>query len=142
LADPTVLPDINPFMIGREALLAEFRRVMVLHDLDALFYPQMWSPLEARVGGSYRATTVSEINLLGTPAVNLSGGYYPDGSPFSVQFLGDMWSEGELLSLAYDFELATNFRVAPVPVPEPGVLVILSAPLAMALVGAVRRRAA
>jgi amidase len=142
LADPSVLPDINPFMEGRETLLAEFRRIMVLHDLDALFYPQMWSPLEARVGGSYRATTVSEINVLGTPAVNLSGGYYPDGSPFSVQFLGDMWSEGELLSLAYDFELATNFRVAPVPVPEPGVLVILSAPLTMALVTAVRRRAA
>lgn len=126
LADPTVLPDINPFMQGREALLAEFRRMMELHDLDALFYPQMWSPLEARVGGSYRATTVSEINLLGTPAVNLPGGYYPDGSPFSVQFLADMWSEGDLLSMAYDFELATSFRVAPTAVPEPGVLAMLS----------------
>jgi Asp-tRNA(Asn)/Glu-tRNA(Gln) amidotransferase A subunit family amidase len=142
LADPTVLPDINPFMEGREALLAEFRRIMTLHDLDALFYPQMWSPLEARVGGSYRATTVSEINLLGTPAVNMSGGYFPDGSPFSVQFLGDMWSEGELLSLAYDFELATNFRVAPTPVPEPSVLVMLGASLTMALAAAARPRRA
>ncbi|HYO25322.1 MAG TPA: amidase [Lacipirellulaceae bacterium] len=124
LADPTVLPDINPFMEGREIVLAEFRRVMDALDLDALFYPQMWSPLEARVGGSYRATTVSEINVLGTPAVNLPGGYYPDGSPFSVQFLGDMWSEGELLSLAYDFEQATNFRTAPVPVPEPATLLL------------------
>jgi Asp-tRNA(Asn)/Glu-tRNA(Gln) amidotransferase A subunit family amidase len=82
---------------------------------------------------------VSEVNLLGTPAVNLSGGYYPDGSPFSVQFLGDMWSEGELLAMAYDFELASGFRVAPTPVPEPGVLVM--ATLCVAAV-AWRRRAA
>jgi amidase len=141
LADPSVLPDINPFMQGREAVLAEFRRVMELFDLDALFYPQMWSPLEARVGGTYRATTVSEINILGTPAVNLSGGYYPDGSPFSVQFLGDMWSERDLLSLAYDFELATNFRVAPVPVPEPGILLLVGI-AALPLVAVTRRRRA
>jgi amidase len=141
LANPSVLPDISGFMDGRAALLAEFRSVMAALNLDALFYPQMWSPLEARVGGSYRATTVSEVNLLGTPAVNLSGGYYPDGSPFSVQFLGDMWSEPLLLSLAHDFELAANFRVAPTPVPEPGTI-------ALTMIGAscaawpARRRAA
>jgi amidase len=126
LADPSVLPDISGFMDGRAALLAEFRLIMDANNLDALFYPQMWSPLEARVGGSYRAMTVSEVNLLGTPAVNLSGGYYPDGSPFSVQFLGDMWSEGNLLSMAYDFELATQFRVAPTPVPEPATILLVT----------------
>lgn len=139
LANPSVLPDISGFMDGRAALLAAFRAAMDQYDLDALFYPQMFSQLEARVGGTYRATTVSEVNLLGTPAVNLSGGYYPDGSPFSVQFLGDMWSEGDLLSMAYDFEQATHFRVAPTPVPEPTCLTLAVGGVAA---GAWRRRAA
>ena len=43
----------------------------------------------------------------------LAGGFYPDGSPFSVQFMGDTWSEGTLLSFAYDFEQATHARVLP-----------------------------
>ncbi len=139
LANPSVLPNINGFFDGREALLAEFRKVMDAFDLDALFYPQMWSPLESRTTGTYRALSVSEINLLGTPAVNLSGGYYPDGSPFSVQFLGDLWSEADLLSMAYDFELASGFRVAPVPVPEPAVLAMASMCVAVVVW---RRRAA
>ncbi len=128
-------------MDGREALLDVFRTVMSTLDLDALFYPQMWDKLGPRVGGQYRNTSVSETNLLGTPAVNLSGGFYADGSPFSVQFLGDMWSEGALLSLAYDFEQATHFRVAPTLVPEPGALVMLSF-VAVAVVAVRRRRAA
>jgi Asp-tRNA(Asn)/Glu-tRNA(Gln) amidotransferase A subunit family amidase len=140
LDDPSVLPDISGFMNGRAALLAEFRSIFDQFDLDALFYPQMWSQLEARVGGSYRATTVSEINLLGTPGVNLSGGHYPNGTPFSVQFLGDMWSEAELLAMAYDFELASGFREAPAPVPEPAIFALVSECLIAALV--VRRRAA
>ena len=67
----------------------------------------------ALIGGSYRNTTVSEINLLGTPGVDLPGGYYAGQIPFSVIFLGDTFSEGDLLSYAYDFEQATKARVLP-----------------------------
>jgi aspartyl-tRNA(Asn)/glutamyl-tRNA(Gln) amidotransferase subunit A len=126
LADPSVLPDISGFMTGRAAMLAEFRAVMDSLDIDAFFFPQMWEELGMRVGGSYPATTVSEINLLGTPGVNLPGGYFADGSPFSVQFLGDMWSEGELLAMAYDFEQASMFRIAPTAVPEPSTLAMVA----------------
>ena len=119
LEDPSVLPDISGFFTGREALLAKYREVMDTFDLDAFFFPQMWDELPGRTAGNYRATTVSEINLLGVPGVNLAGGFYASGSPFSVQFMGDMWSEGLLLSLAYDFEQATMHRIAPTLVPEP-----------------------
>jgi hypothetical protein len=61
---------------------------------------------------------------MGTPQVNLPGGYYASGSPFSVAFLGDMFTEKDLLNYAYAFEQATNFRRAPAlltaaDIPEP-----------------------
>lgn len=98
-------------------MLGEFEQVMKDENLDGFFFPQMFSELPALPSppatGSYPNTTVSEVNLMGTPLVDLSGGYYADGTPFSVAFLGDQWSEETLLSYAYAFESATDFRVAP-----------------------------
>jgi hypothetical protein len=45
--------------------------------------------------------------------VTVPAGYYPDGSPVSVLFLGKPFSEAELLGLAYDDEQATHLRVEP-----------------------------
>jgi hypothetical protein len=140
IADPSVMPDQSQFFIGRANLLAEFRKIMADNDLDALFFPQEWDKPGPLVGGSYRNTTVSEINLLGTPGVNLPGGYYAGDIPFSVMFMGDTFSEQQLLSFAYDFEQASQFRIAPVLVPEPGSLVVLGLAASGLLVR--RRRAA
>jgi hypothetical protein len=112
------------------------------NNLDGLFFPQQSAepglmPIAGGTG-SYSAVTVSEINLMGTPQVNLPGGYYADGTPFSVAFLGDQWSESSLLSYAYDFEDATHYRVAPtLAVPEPATGAVMLVGCAMMLV---RRR--
>jgi amidase/aspartyl-tRNA(Asn)/glutamyl-tRNA(Gln) amidotransferase subunit A len=93
---------------------------MDAESLDAFFFPQMFAPLPSVDGdGQYANTTVSEINVMGTPSVNLAGGYYADGSPFSVAFLGEPFSEAKLLGLAYDFEQATELRVEPTLVRKP-----------------------
>ncbi len=124
-SDVSDTASVQKFMDGRAVMLAAFRKVMTDNNLDGLFFPQQSAEpgLMPNAGGtgSYSAVTVSEINLLGTPQVNLPGGYYADGTPFSVAFLGDQWSEASLLSYAYDFEDATHYRTAPVlAVPEPG----------------------
>ena len=85
------------------------------YELDALFFPQMYkeTPLldsDENIG----ATTVSEINVAGLPLVTVPGGYYESGAPFSVVFVGKMWSEAQLLGFAYDYEQATKHRKAPV----------------------------
>ena len=115
-------------------MLTAFRKVLADYNLDGLFFPQQSREPGPLFGGSYGTTTVSEVNLLGTPQVNLSGGYYKSGSPFSVAFLGDQFSEASLLNYAYDFEQATKFRVAPklVAVPESSPLFGLAA---MAVLG-------
>src|SRR5258706_4899448 len=123
--DVSDTPSVQKFMDGRAVMLAAFRKVMTDNNLDGLFFPQQSAEpgLMPIAGGtlSYSAVPASEINLLGTPQVNLPGGYYADGTPFSVAFLGDQWSKASLLSYAYDFEDATHYRTAPVlAVPEPG----------------------
>jgi hypothetical protein len=123
---------VQKFMDGRAAQLAEFRKVMTDNNLDGLFFPQQSAepglmPAWGGTGG-YSAISVSEINLLGVPQVNLPFGYYTDGEPFSVAFIGDQFTEGSLLSYAYDFQNAiagTPYaRVAPTLIPEPGACVL------------------
>ena len=45
--------------------------------------------------------------------------YYDDGTPFVLAFIGDTWTEAELLAYAYDFEEATKARIPPSLVPRP-----------------------
>jgi hypothetical protein len=63
---------------------------------------------------------------MGVPGVVVPGGYYEDGTPFATYFIGQMWEEGELIGLAYDYEQATLHREAPVMVPEPSTAVVMS----------------
>jgi len=136
-ADPTVNQTffVNKFMLGKAEFLAALNKIMVDNDLDGFFFPQQTSqpgllPNSTTANGTYAAPTVSEINLLGVPQVNLPFGYYSDGTPFSVAFWGREWTEDKLLGYAYDFEDAiasTAFaRTAPVLlIPEPTMLASL-----------------
>lgn len=133
IEDPSVLP-IENFLTVRETFLETFLEVLESNDLDGLAFPQMYEPVPDLFGdGSYSATTVSEINILGTPGVTVPAGYYEDGSPFSLIFIGEAFSEAELLGFAYDYEQASLLReepdlvIASQDIPEPSALVGLAA---------------
>lgn len=120
LPDPDGVADLSRFVEVRTRLLEIFNDVMDKHDLDALFFPQMFkeTPLldsDENIG----ALTVSEINVAGLPLVTVPGGYYESGAPFAVVFVGRMWSEADLLGMAYDYEQATRHRKAPQLVVSP-----------------------
>ncbi len=130
-ANPSVndAVSVQNFMDGRALQLAEFRAIMAANNLDGLFFPQQTSEPTAT---GYSALSVSEINLLGVPQVNLPFGYYAaSGVPFSVAFIGDTYTEAQLLSYAFDFQDAVSgtafARVAPTLVPEPASLCLLAA---------------
>jgi aspartyl-tRNA(Asn)/glutamyl-tRNA(Gln) amidotransferase subunit A len=58
-------------------------------------------------------STVCVINIPGHPCVFVPAGRNASGSPFCLIFVGPLWSEADLLGLAYDYEQATRHRAAP-----------------------------
>ncbi|MCY4573239.1 MAG: hypothetical protein OXF01_10615, partial [Gemmatimonadetes bacterium] len=60
------------------------------------------------------------VNDIGLPTVTVPFAYYDDGTPFVLAFIGDLWSDAQLLSYAYDLEQATLARIAPTLTEGPG----------------------
>ena len=96
--------------------------MLASHDLDGLFFPQAGGPtrplLEDPDRPDYSPNDHPElpsniVNEVGLPVVTVPVGYYTDGMLFVVAFIGDLWTEGELLGFAYDLEQATRARAAP-----------------------------
>ncbi|MGE0158811.1 MAG: amidase [Gemmatimonadales bacterium] len=112
----------DAYLGWRRDLLALFRRVMAEHDLDALFFPQAAAPnrdlVEDPERPGYAPNNWPEIpsnivNDLGVPVVTQPYAYYGDGTPFAVAWIGDSWTEADLLGFAAAFERATQARKAP-----------------------------
>ena len=114
LADSARPPDLSEFIAAREAYLDIFNAVWTREELDALAFPQMRTALPPLHGtDTIHETTVGEINIAGLPGVTVPAGYYGSGAPFNLIFVGRMWSEADLLGLAYAYEQATRHRRAP-----------------------------
>ena len=112
--NPTLPPPCADFLGAKEAYLEVVEEVFARHQLDALVFPQMRDELPLlNSDGVINETTVCEINIAGMPVVTVPAGYYASGAPFNLVFVGTLWSEAELLALAYDYEQATKHRQAP-----------------------------
>jgi Asp-tRNA(Asn)/Glu-tRNA(Gln) amidotransferase A subunit family amidase len=103
--------------------------VLERHELDGLFFPQAASPnrnlVEDPARPDYAPNNWPEIpsnvvNDLGVPVVTLPAAYHSDGTPFGVAWIGDAWTEAELLGYAYAFERVTAVRRPPSLSAPPG----------------------
>ena len=113
-ADPRTPPDISQFIELKTKYLNIFAGVFARHQLDAMLVPQMRNELPSLRGqDTIQETTVGEINIAGLPGVNLPAGYYASGAPFSIMFVGQLWSEADLLGLAFAYEAKTRHRKVP-----------------------------
>ena len=110
-ADPSVLPDLTEFYEVKNELLRMIHEVMEKHDLDGFAFPQMPEAIPELKEEFVKSTTISEINVSGLPLITVPAGYYQSGSPFALAFFGKMWSEGELIGMAYAYEQATKHRM-------------------------------
>jgi Asp-tRNA(Asn)/Glu-tRNA(Gln) amidotransferase A subunit family amidase len=99
-----------------------FRSVLDENGLDGLFFPQAGAPIPDLIEDpdrpEYNPNNHPElpsniINDIGLPLVTVPFAYYEDQTPFVLAFIGDLWTEGDLLAYAFDLEQATKARVAP-----------------------------
>jgi amidase len=119
---PSATEEGEAFQAWRREMRELYRAVLEIFDLDGLFFPQAGAPIRDLVEDptrpEYSPNNHPElpsniVNALGVPVVTVPFAYYDDGTPFVLAFIGDTWTEAELLAYAYDFEQATKARVPP-----------------------------
>ncbi len=128
-ARPSATEEGDAFQAWRQQIRRRFRGILDAFNLDGLFFPQAGSPIRDLVEDperpDYSPNNHPElpsniINQLGVPVVTVPFAYYDDGTPFVIAFIGDTWTEPDLLAYAYDFEQATKARVPPEVVTSTG----------------------
>lgn len=121
-ARPSATEEGDAFQGWRADVRALFRSVLEDSDLDGLFFPQAGAPIGDLVEDPERPDfnpnnhpelPSNVINDIGLPVVTVPFGYYADGTPFVLAFIGDLWTEAALLGFAYDLEQATKARIPP-----------------------------
>ena len=106
------------FVASRDAFRDFFVGLMDEQRLDALLYPANLARPHTHEGGLERfggePSTCQESALTGLPQVTVPGGFIGGGRyPFGISFLGRLWSDARVLSLAYAYEQATHHRRSP-----------------------------
>jgi len=113
-------PDVERnYHAPRRAMLAAYLETMDRLRLDGFVYPAIQMPppdetmpQDGRVSeGPHSAT--SWVNMIGVPAIVVPAGYYANGLPFGLELSARPWKDGELLGIAYAWELATRLRKSP-----------------------------
>ena len=100
----------------REELRNVIMKVMADHKFDALIYAT-YDHAPAAVPKSTPGTNRVLASVTAFPAISIPAGFFADGLPIGVEFLGRPYSEGTLLKAAYDYEQATKHRHPPATTP-------------------------
>ncbi len=105
------------FVANREAFRDFFVSLMDRQRLDALLYPANLARPHTHEGGLERfggePSTCQESAQTGLPQVTVPAGFIGGRYPVGVSFLGRLWADPRLLSLAYAYEQATHHRRPP-----------------------------
>jgi amidase len=100
----------------RDELRTLVLKVMADHKLDALIYAT-YDHAPAAVPKSTPGTNRVLASVTAFPAISVPAGFFADGLPIGIEFLGRPYSEGTLLKAAYDYEQATRHRHPPATTP-------------------------
>ncbi len=97
------------------------------HQLHALLYPTSPTPVSliappadapAPAPGAANSNPLNIANLTGFPDIVVPAGMAPNGLPVTFSLMGRAFTEGRLISYAYDYEQATQAVRLPVTTPS------------------------
>lgn len=80
-------------------------RTMLMQRFD-----DFMRPVDLFVTPSFASNLIQITNLTGHPAVVLPNGFNPDGTPVSLSFIGRLFGEADLLTVAEAYQAATDFH--------------------------------
>ncbi len=121
-ARPSATEEGDAYQAWRHEIRGLFRTVLEENELDGLFFPQSGVPnrpvVEDPERPDFNPNNWAEIpsniiNDIGLPTVTVPYSYFDDGTPFVLAWIGDTWSEADLLAWAFALEQATQARVPP-----------------------------
>ncbi|WP_432492738.1 amidase [Kineococcus auxinigenes] len=96
---------------GKDAMDAFFEQ----YDLDALAMPTS----EAPANEDWAGTTFCDVGAnTGVPSISLPAGFTAAGLPVGLELAAPRSTDATLLAMAYDYEQATQHRLAPASTPE------------------------
>ena len=113
-------PEFNAAIRHQEVLRNALIAVMDKYELDALILPFRTYQIEdlAQMPNVNRNESRNQLaSVTGLPAVIVPGGFFKDGMPFAMEFLGRPFSEPKLITLASGYEATTQHRKAPAITP-------------------------
>ncbi len=120
LAPPPAEASNERFLAARLAYRALLVDAMDAAKVDALVYPANQARPHTHEGGAERygtePGTCEESASTGLPQVTVPAGYMGGRYPVGVSFLGRMWTDRQMLGLAYAYEQATRHRRPPATV--------------------------
>jgi Asp-tRNA(Asn)/Glu-tRNA(Gln) amidotransferase A subunit family amidase len=88
-----------------EYIQANRIRTLLMQRFDDLM-----QPVDLFVTPSFASNLIQITNLTGHPAVVLPHGFNPDGTPVSLSFIGRLFGEADLLTVAEAYQAATDFH--------------------------------
>lgn len=97
-----------------EYIRANRIRTLVMQEME-----EKLEGIDLYVTPSYMANNLGLTNLTGHPAIVLPNGFRSsDGTPTSINFVGKLFGETEVLSVAHAYQQATEFHLKRPPLEE------------------------
>jgi Asp-tRNA(Asn)/Glu-tRNA(Gln) amidotransferase A subunit family amidase len=108
----------NVFRQGQMIPAVEYLRANRIRHLVQRDMEEVFADVDVYVCPSYGGDNLLRTNLTGHPSVVLPNGFRAsDGTPTSITFLGDLFEEANLLSVARAYQEATDFHLRRPPLP-------------------------
>ena len=112
--------EIDTVALTLSSIESAMEGVFANNQLHALLYPTNPTPVSLIIrepGSPQGVSPLNIANLTGFPDLVIPGGMSPRGLPVTFSLMGRAFTEGRLLSYAYDYEQATKAIRLPVNTP-------------------------